>query len=254
MKILASDFDNTLFFKDGVHKEDVEAIRAFQKQGHLFGLCTGRQLDGIKYPFGGKREYPLTDIDFDFYITLSGGVIFNKQCETIFEKAISMTILKEIAEAIPVHMSIVYKDDIYMYRPTEITWGTTIESLDELTFKEADAFSFHFPEGDLENAKKARDYVNTHYGDTCAAFQNKNHVDVCGAGCSKGTGIKHIVDYFHIDPQDVYGIGDSWNDLPLLESVAHGYTFTYAPDDVKGKAEKIVGSLSEAIKDILKED
>ena len=66
MKILASDFDNTLFFRDGVHKQDVEAIRTFQKQGHLFGLCTGRQLEGIKYPFGGNRDYPLTDIDFDF--------------------------------------------------------------------------------------------------------------------------------------------------------------------------------------------
>ena len=26
MKILASDFDNTLFFSDGVHKQDVEEI------------------------------------------------------------------------------------------------------------------------------------------------------------------------------------------------------------------------------------
>ena len=75
MKILASDFDNTLFFSDGVHKEDVEAIRTFQKQGNLFGLCTGRQLEGIKYPFGGNREHPLTDIDFDFYITLSLSLI-----------------------------------------------------------------------------------------------------------------------------------------------------------------------------------
>ena len=40
----------------------------------------------------------------------------------------------------------------------------------------------------------------------------------------------------------------------MLESVTHGYTFDYAPIDVKDKAEKVVGSLSEAIKDIMKED
>ena len=57
-----------------------------------------------------------------------------------------------------------------------------------------------------------------------------------------------------INESDVYGIGDSWNDLPLLDSVKHGYTFTYAPSEVKNKAEKVVGSLSEAIQDILKED
>ena len=243
MKILASDFDNTLFFSDGVHKQDIEAIRTFQKQGNLFGLCTGRQLDGIKYPFGGNRDYPLTDIDFDFYITLSGGVIFNEKEEVIFEKDIPMSIVREISEAVPVHMSIVYKDDIYMYRPEGETWGTTI-----------DAFSFHFSEGNLEEAKNAMDYINEHYSDTCAAFQNKNHLDVCGVGCSKGTGINHIVDYFNINENDVYGIGDSWNDLPLLDSVKHGYTFTYAPNEVKNKAEKVVGSVSEAIQDILKED
>ena len=98
------------------------------------------------------------------------------------------------------------------------------------------------------------DYINEHYNDTCAAFQNKNHVDVCGVGCSKGTGVNHVVDYFNINESDVYGIGDSWNDLPLLDSVKHGYTFTYAPNEVKNKAEKVVGSLSEAIQDILKED
>ncbi len=254
MKILASDFDNTLFFKDGVHKEDVEAIRTFQKQGHLFGLCTGRQLEGIKYPFGGLKEYPLTDIDFDFYITLSGGVIFNKKEDIIFEKSIPMNIVREIANTIPVHMSIVYKDEIYMYRPEGETWGTTVDTLDELTFDEADAFSFHFPEGDLENATNAMDYINARYNDICAAYQNNNHVDVCGVGCSKGTGIDYVVNYFNINQNDVYGIGDSWNDLPLLESVKHGYTFTYAPLEVKDMAEKIVGSLAEAIEDILKED
>ena len=46
---------------------------------------------------------------------LSGGVIFNKKEEVIFEKDIPMNIVREISKAIPVHMSIVYKDEIYIY-------------------------------------------------------------------------------------------------------------------------------------------
>ncbi len=65
---------------------------------------------------------------------------------------------------------------------------------------------------------------------------------------------RSVINYFNISEDDVYGIGDSWNDLPLLDRVKHGYTFTYAPDDVKDKAKKVVGSLAEAIEDILKED
>ena len=47
MRIFASDFDNTLHFvneegKGYFKKEDLEAIEKFQKEGNLFGLCTGR--------------------------------------------------------------------------------------------------------------------------------------------------------------------------------------------------------------------
>ena len=92
-----------------------------------------------------------------------------------------------------------------MYEGKSVRWyGTGI--YDEgvymqarLNSNDSDAFSFHFPEGNLEDAKKAMDYINEYYSDTCAAFQNKNHVDVCGVGCSKGTGINHVVDYFNIN-------------------------------------------------------
>ena len=39
-KILFSDFDGTLFFKEGFHQEDIEAIKTFQSKGNKFALCT----------------------------------------------------------------------------------------------------------------------------------------------------------------------------------------------------------------------
>ena len=50
MKLLASDFDNTLWFEDHMKDEDVKAIHEFQKHGHLFGICSGRSLSGILRP------------------------------------------------------------------------------------------------------------------------------------------------------------------------------------------------------------
>lgn len=38
-KILFSDFDGTLFFKEGFHQEDIEAIQTFQEAGNKFALC-----------------------------------------------------------------------------------------------------------------------------------------------------------------------------------------------------------------------
>ena len=47
--------------------------------------------------------------------------------------------------------------------------------------------------------------------------------------------------------KEMYGIGDHYNDLPLLESVDHPYTLSHAPEGVKDAAEGIVRSVSELL-------
>lgn len=47
MKILASDFDNTLYFHNSMKENDLKAIKKFQEKGNLFGICTGREINGI---------------------------------------------------------------------------------------------------------------------------------------------------------------------------------------------------------------
>ena len=79
MKVLASDFDGTIFFKDHVKEEDVKAVKVFQNEGHLFGLCTGRPLIGV-------TKYVKDDITFDFYILSTGAVILDKNMNALYEK------------------------------------------------------------------------------------------------------------------------------------------------------------------------
>ncbi len=50
MKILASDFDNTLYFHNSMKENDLKAIKKFQEKGNLFGICTGREINGIIEP------------------------------------------------------------------------------------------------------------------------------------------------------------------------------------------------------------
>ena len=42
-------------------------------------------------------------------------------------------------------------------------------------------------------------------------------------------------------------IGDAWNDVSMIEAADAGFTFDYAPEDVQGKADYVVGSIAEAI-------
>ena len=47
--------------------------------------------------------------------------------------------------------------------------------------------------------------------------------------------------------KEVAGIGDSYNDIPMLDVVDDAFTFTYSPKIVQEKADHIVDSLKDAI-------
>ena len=90
MKLLASDFDQTLLFESKMKIRDVESIKSFQKEGNLFGLCTGRSLKGVLEP---SLPYQLT---YDFYILLSGALILDRDFHVLYESLISYDLVKDI--------------------------------------------------------------------------------------------------------------------------------------------------------------
>ena len=112
MKILASDFDNTLFFRDFrndgegyIKKTDIEKIEDFQAKGNLFGLCTGRALFDV---FFDAKDI----ISFDFYILASGAVILDKDYKTLHKAVIPFSTIKD--------MYLLFKNK-YNYSPLFVT-------------------------------------------------------------------------------------------------------------------------------------
>lgn len=249
MKLLASDFDNTLFFEHKYMKEnDLKAIYKFQQDGHLFGVCTGRSLEGVLRP---SQDY---DIEYDFYILLSGALILNKEKEVIFEKKIPISLVNEIFESLDKQdATVVYKDIMYRVceNRQEDFHAQIIKSFTELKTDKVSAFSFHYQEDEIDQATKATQFINDKFGHIVHAFQNNQHIDLAMKGCSKGNGLKLIQEYYHIQDDDIYCIGDSWNDLPMFSVIQHAYTFTYAPNDVKKQAEVVVETLGDCINNIL---
>ena len=51
----------------------------------------------------------------------------------------------------------------------------------------------------------------------------------------------------------LYGIGDSINDLPLLEASDVSYTFPYAPEICQQKADKVVETIVDALEDSMRD-
>ena len=80
-------------------------------------------------------------------------------------------------------------------------------------------------------------------------YQNLNSIDIVSDACSKGEGVRFIKEYYSIDT--LYGIGDSYNDLPLFEAADYAFTFNSSPDELKQNVDECIDSLCEAINKVL---
>ena len=98
--------------------------------------------------------------------------------------------------------------------------------------------------------------INEIWGGSVNAFQNVIEIDIAPKGCSKGKGVEFLREYMRETYGEIklYGIGDSINDLPLLEASDISYTFPYAPEIVQKKATKVVETIVDALEDSMKDE
>ena len=239
-RAVASDFDNTLYFmgdEEPMRAADVFGIVYFQQRGGLFGLCTGRSLVGVRDVIG-PWVHP------DFYILTSGALVLDGEENVLFKKCLPLETVQKIYERYRDSLRAVIQanDTVYIFEQ-ESYLQTHINSFEDL--RDADVYGISFAAPDVATAARVTEEINADFGADVTAFQNVTHVDLVPKGCSKGTGIEVVREAFGV--REMYGIGDSYNDLPLLASVDHPYTLTHAPDEVKKAAEGVVRGVSDLL-------
>ncbi|WP_077617610.1 Cof-type HAD-IIB family hydrolase [Bacillus sinesaloumensis] len=72
-----------------------------------------------------------------------------------------------------------------------------------------------------------------------------NNIEISTKGISKEYGIRKVCSLLNIELESVMAIGDSFNDLKLINSVGLGVAMENAADDVKNVADKITSSNEE---------
>lgn len=236
--ILASDFDGTLFFmKEEVKfkKADIRAIDAFRKEGNLFGLCTGRTYQGVKAVMHDE-------VEFDFYIINTGAVILDKDLNILYEKLLEEGYGEVIYNEYKDKAAVIFQGrySVHAFNPF-YPHQTRISSLDEI---EGGIHGLSLGFEKEEEAIEAARNINKKYHGILSAFSNKNFVDVAPFGCSKGQGIDFIKNYFK---DKIAGIGDSYNDLPMLTHSDVSFTFKTSPLDIQEQVDYAVDNIAEAI-------
>ncbi|WP_300381444.1 Cof-type HAD-IIB family hydrolase [Clostridium sp.] len=262
MKYLASDLDGTLFQHDKtIRKEDIEAILRFKEKGNKLIVSTGRGLKGIKEGF---KNYP--EIEYDYAIGCNGGVIINNKSEIIYENKISSDIgsliFEELLkiEGILIHFNDeklslhceVERHEIDKDIQLEFPFDIIIERKELVKRKNKySMIALIVLDKDINKAEEIKDLLIEKFGDKLEAYRNQHYVDIGPKDCSKGNGIKKLLEVKDISIKDISVIGDSYNDLSMFEITENSYTFNYAEKEVQANANKIVESVAECIDNII---
>lgn len=246
MKLLCSDFDGTLHYSDGkygyIRDTDRQAITKFRRDGNCFAICTGRPLSGL---LRDVRD----NLNVDYYITSTGAMISTNDD---VPKRIIMENRIQASECISLQKRFHDQGVLFIHAENAVhTFAYSdkgypeqhvlhdLSTLDEMHITGISIYC----ESDEISAEITRE-INRDYT-FVAAFQNRNWLDVVKKGTSKGNGALYLKNYVHADL--LAGIGDSYNDIPLLQAADVSFTFHSSPEEVRKEADYLVDSESEAI-------
>lgn len=241
MKLLVSDFDDTLYFrrKGGFKEADLIAINDAKEI--IYGVCTGRPLSHITSKINGK-------VDWKFIAASSGAYIINNNNEVLYESIVDFDVLNDFVTEYRGKYRIDFQSEdkdayTYLERGNFLEPQIFIEDLSEIKNVPVNQIGIH-PTSSVQADELFKD-ISLKFSDRLSFYKNEKDIDVNAKGISKGKAIRVIKQHF---PNDgVYVIGDNYNDIPMFEEVENSICFDYSPTEVKNRAKFIVSSLEEAI-------
>ena len=219
MKILASDFDDTLYLADDLEstRKNIEAIRKFVAQGNSFCIITGRNFIDLKLMIQ-KFKIPYT-----YLICEDGAQIFNHIDYCIETIRLSKGEIAEVVEMLKQEGCDYYLDD--GYNETEY-----LEDVVKIVVREKD---------ELEKRRIVdliREKVDIHI------YASRYHVNIIHKSVNKRNALKSLFNLEKLDYHDLYVIGDNDNDYEMLSEFSGG---------VISKHHKVLDSLNKKNYDTL---
>lgn len=245
-KAVFFDIDGTLWdFRNQIPRSTVTAIQALRKNGHYAFICSGRSRAYIRHP-------DLFAIGFDGLVAGCGTHV-ELDGVRIYKKLIDRELAIHTVETVR----------SYGFRPI-------LEGPEYLYFDDADFGN------DIYGQKLKRELgsqlmsIEDNYGDwvinklSCATndadregcfaaleeyytylIHNSSVVECVPKGHTKATGIAKMCEALDIDRSDTFAVGDSVNDLAMLEYAGVGIAMGNGSDEAKASADYVTSDLQD---------
>lgn len=249
IKLIISDIDGTLFTsKEKISPRTANAINKAREKGILFGVATGRHLDGLEKLAVDTGMDKLCDI----YVGCHGAHIIDKSCnldkhEEMLSGKDSLEIFNHFKD-LDVNIIVGLDKKVYGYKSdadteyiTKVTGYPEIPLIPEEVFKSAQAQILitcvpSYMDKVIQHSKKL---INKNYRGFCTWETCFEYVP---ASVSKSKGIKEIANIHGFELENVLAFGDADNDLEMLRDCGIGVCMENGLDSAKAISDYITSS------------
>jgi Cof subfamily protein (haloacid dehalogenase superfamily) len=249
-KMIVLDMDDTLLRDDHTISERTKkALMEAQKQGVKVILASGRPTYGMNQV---AKELNLEEYG-SFILSFNGAKIINMQTK---EEHFSSTLPPEMVhrlyelsqtEGVGIHTYvgdwiITENEHPFTLKEGEIT-GLPIKKVDSFIEAVSEPVVKVLMVEDPEKLIKVEEKLKNEFADSLSIMRSKPYfLEFLEAGVTKGSSLNALIKTLGIKREEVIAIGDSYNDLAMIEFAGLGVAMGNAPDDIKEIADYVTDS------------
>ena len=270
MKLIAIDMDGTLLSSDSkISLENKKAIFEAQAAGHIVMICSGRSHDhllsyldeqGISAPVSGSNgavtyvdnkiiyEAPMS---FETARTLFNWLEEKKQPFKIFTNKGSFCQKDFLSRAKEAFVSFDEREALnrmtldFFFENQRTQSLVPISSFEEMgTQKDLLVFKYYVYTPDEIVKSSTQEWLSS-CDDISFASSWADNIEIMSVHGNKGTGVTQIAQYYHIPLENVFAIGDNYNDLPMMTIAGNCIAMGNGEPDIKAICDYITLSNDE---------
>lgn len=258
IKLVALDLDGTLFDNSSrISKRNLTAIRSITDKGIHVVISTGRPFEGIPFDqiIGTGINYAITANGSGIYEISTGKCLYeNAMDEELVTPILNFLLTRDIhmdafiggkgytpIQCVETAQKLTVPSSIKNYI---ITTRTRLDNIlqfiheNQLKVQKMTLNFYPAADGTLIDRETVRKFLvsNPSITTVCGGY---NNLEFTRADANKGVGLRKLAEILGVNPDATMAIGDTENDLAIIEAAGIGVAMGNATDAVKARADYV---------------
>lgn len=258
IKLVALDLDGTLFDNSSrISKRNLTAIRSITDKGIHVVISTGRPFEGIPFDQikGTGINYAITANGSGIYEISTGKCLYeNAMDEELVTPILNFLLTRDIhmdafiggkgytpIQCVETAQKLTVPSSIKNYI---ITTRTRLDNIlqfiheNQLKVQKMTLNFYPATDGTLIDRETVRKFLvsNPSITTVCGGY---NNLEFTRADANKGVGLRKLAEILGVNPDATMAIGDTENDLAIIEAAGIGVAMGNATDAVKARADYV---------------